>query len=713
MGKKSRNKKINRLTTKVSDSQQVTANDIQYHSKNQEAPVFWATVIIPIACLVGAWTNPPVATPMELKSFATQIYLSFLLLIWFLYNQNSKTTHFKFSSSRIAFGSLFLLGTVSVFWASNPDFWVYKWNKWYAGFAIFLLALHINLNEKNLRTIASLLTLAGLITAVIGISQYLFGFDQIPQTAFPSSTFGNANMAGQVLVLTGLFPLFLIFSEERSKFSTWFYAISCCLIFTFAFYTRTRAVWISCVFQSFLLIIFIALDKTGRSQWLIWSKNKKYSTLFSIVLFITLINFSQTGFTPFWEVAAPQIASISTSIGSSAAEGEHRYIIWTSTLEMLRSSPFLGVGLGNWFEAYNNGGFADTRILGTQRAHNDVLELGAELGILGILLLAAIIISICLQIYLLILKSKGYQRIFFALITIALTGSMLNAQVSFPYQLPVPLIITPFLAGLLINGAENHGSKFILKLNSPPLEKAKVFLCAVVFIFILINDALWFKDFKKLNILVTNMDMSTPWNPINPIYNQAYFTAGRSVIEALKNYEQQGLSENISNSLRSYWPNNITSNLMTAEILIRKGDLTGAEEFLVKTFDLEPDDSFIAAFFLMQIYQQTGQLEKLESLYDSMKNRPESLLSKSETAYSMLHSISINIQDFELTDFFYQKFIQYWGENSEILANQGIYYLNIGDYPSAVLSFEKALTLNPNVEMADQFRQFIQDYSQQ
>ena len=712
MGKKSRNKKINRLTTKVSDSQQVTANDIQYHSKNQEAPVFWATVIIPIACLVGAWTNPPVATPMELKSFATQIYLSFLLLIWFLYNQNSKTTHFKFSSSRIAFGCLFLLGTVSVFWATNPDFWVYKWNKWYAGFAIFLLALHINLNEKNLRKIASLLTLAGLIIAVVGISQYLFGFDQIPQSAFPSSTFGNANMAGQVIVLTSLFPLFLIFLEEKTKTSTWFYAFSCSLMFTFAFYTRTRAVWIACTLEFILLIIFFTLDKSNRSQWLIWSRNKTYSAIAGLALFLVLVNFSATGFKPFWDVAAPQIASISQSIGSSAAEGEHRYMIWKSTLEMFRSSPFLGVGLGNWFEAYNNGGFADTRILGTQRAHNDVFELGAELGILGIVFLAGIIISICMQIYLLIQKSMGHQRVFFALITIALTASMLNAQASFPYQLPVPLIITPFLAGLLINGAENYGSKFILKFNSLPLEKAKIPICAGIFLFIFVNDALWFNDFRKLNKLVANLDMSTPWDPVNPIYNQAYFTAGRSVIEALKNSEQQGLSENIINSLRTYWPDNLISQIMSAEISMRKGDIASAEEYFLKAKELEPDSSFIASFFLMQIYLQTNQMEKLQGLYDFLKEKPESSLSKSESAYSMLHSISINLQDLEMTNYFYEKYLEHWDENPEILANQGIYYLNIGDYSRAVFSFEKALTLNPNVEMADQFRQFIQDYSE-
>ena len=151
---------------------------------------------------------------------------------------------------------------------------------------------------------------------------------------------------------------------------------------------------------------------------------------------------------------------------------------------------------------------------------------------------------------------------------------------------------------------------------------------------------------------------------------------------------------------------------MSAEISMRKGDIASAEEYFLKAKELEPDSSFIASFFLMQIYLQTNQMEKLQGLYDFLKEKPESSLSKSESAYSMLHSISINLQDLEMTNYFYEKYLEHWDENPEILANQGIYYLNIGDYSRAVLSFEKALTLNPNVEMADQFRQFIQDYSE-
>ena len=118
--------------------------------RRPEIPAFWIAVIIPIICLVGAWTYPPVATPMELKSYASQIYLSGLLLFWFWLQRKQPTFTLTFSPVRISLWILFLFGTLSLIWAANPDFWVYKWNKWYAAFAIFLLGYQITQTEKNL-----------------------------------------------------------------------------------------------------------------------------------------------------------------------------------------------------------------------------------------------------------------------------------------------------------------------------------------------------------------------------------------------------------------------------------------------------------------------------------------------------------------------------------------------------------------------------------
>ena len=130
---------------------------------------------------------------------------------------------------------------------------------------MFLLGVQIIQNEKNLSTVIHLSILGALITATIGIAQYLFNVNVVPQTSFPSSTFGNGNMAGQVMVLTGLLPLYFLFQEKQTKGRSWFYALSIAVLFAYAFYTRTRAVWLACILEIFLVSVFIIFDKKFRA----------------------------------------------------------------------------------------------------------------------------------------------------------------------------------------------------------------------------------------------------------------------------------------------------------------------------------------------------------------------------------------------------------------------------------------------------------------
>ncbi|MDG2175098.1 MAG: O-antigen ligase family protein [Gammaproteobacteria bacterium] len=675
--------------------------------KKPVIPAFWIAVIIPVICLVGAWSYPPVATPMELKSYTSQIYLSGLLLLWLWLQRNNKTAILIFSPGRIAFGLLFLAGTLSLLWAANPDFWVYKWNKWYAGFVMFLLGVQIIQNEKNLSTVIHLSILGGLITAAIGIAQYLFNVNVVPQTSFPSSTFGNGNMAGQVMVLTGLLPLYFLFKEKQTKGKTWFYALAMAIVFAYAFYTRTRAVWLSCLLEIFLVSIFIVFDKKYRTTWLFWSREKSIASLAAFGLFLILINFNQNGFQPFWTLAASEISSIATSIGSSAAEGEHRYLIWTAVGEMIRDNPIMGTGLGSFFHNYNIGGYANYNIMGVQRAHNDVLELAVELGALGMLFLLGIIITMCTLLFKLISRCEGQKRILFALLTIVVTGSMMNAQVSFPYQLPVPYVIMPFFMALIIRGSEDIENNLRTITLEPVFNKAAAGLSGLIFAFLLINDLAWMRDIHQLNRIVARELTNVQWETANPIFNQAYITGGRSVTQVLNQAGQMQLARDVIPPLIEYWPNSAANTLLAAENFLNLGQFEESEYWARMTIESQPEGAYIGQYFLMEIYMRKGETENLKNLYDSMKDDSESLLSMHSNSYNLLHSMSINVEDFERTTFYYNKFKEYFGELASVEGNQAIFYINTGNIPAAEPYMRRALEMNPNLPNADTFNQFL------
>ena len=693
---------------KSSPAHQSTGGSTAVISNKPVIPAFWIAVIIPVICFVGAWSFPPVATPMELKSYASQIYLSGLLFLWLWLQRKRLVAELTFSPARICFGLLFLAGTLSLLWASNPDFWVYKWNKWYAGFIMFLLGLQILQNEKNLDTVINLAIIGGLITALIGIAQYLFGFNGVPQTSFPSSTFGNGNMAGQVMVLTAWLPLYFLFKDKLTKAQTWYYALSLTVLVLYAYYTRTRAVWLSCAFEALLIGLFIFFDRSKRRTWLNWNRDKSVASTFALLAFLVLVNFNGDGFQPFWEIAIYEISSIATAVNLAAEdEGGQRYLIWGSVMQMIKDNPFIGTGLGSFFDIYNTQGYAHHRIMGVQRAHNDVLELAVELGAIGIVLLISVIVSMCMLLYKIIMRSEGQKRILFTLLTIVVTGSMMNAQLSFPYQLPVPLVIMPLFVSILIKGSEYlAGNTQSIRIPGW-FNKASLTTAGFIFAFILTNDLLWMRDINAMNKILLAQKTDEVWKPLNPIFNQAYITGSRSVNQALSNVNRNQEALNIIYPTLDYWPDVAANTLVVALNHLRLKNFDKAEYWSRKTIESQPDGMYVGQFYLMDVYLQTGRMEELRELYNSIKDEPEEQLRRDKNSYNMLHSMAINTADYERVPHYFEKYLEYFGEDAPVVANHAVYFLNTGRVAEAVPYMKKALELDGSITLANQFNEIL------
>ena len=80
-----------------------------------------------------------------------------------------------------------------------------------------------------------------------------------------------------------------------------------------------------------------------------------------------------------------------------------------------------------------------------QRAHNDLLELITELGILGLLLLIAVVVALLLSMTRILRKMDIEGRWFYWLVFVSLSGSALNMMFSFSYQNAVPLVLFGFM----------------------------------------------------------------------------------------------------------------------------------------------------------------------------------------------------------------------------------------------------------------------------
>ena len=103
-------------------------------------------------------------------------------------------------------------------------------------------------------------------------------------------------------------------------------------------------------------------------------------------------------------------------------------------IDQIKSNLLIGVGLGNWKLKsidYDSKGIKNYVI--PYNMHNDFLELGAELGIIGMLLYLSLFVLIAYRIWIYIFKVKNYEdRILITTIGISFVIYLIDANFNFP-----------------------------------------------------------------------------------------------------------------------------------------------------------------------------------------------------------------------------------------------------------------------------------------
>ena len=80
-----------------------------------------------LLCISGAWFGDMVSNHMLVKALFAECGMVLLLAWWWYGNLGIKYFAVRFDWPRLLAIALFLLGTASVFWSVNIDFYVFKW----------------------------------------------------------------------------------------------------------------------------------------------------------------------------------------------------------------------------------------------------------------------------------------------------------------------------------------------------------------------------------------------------------------------------------------------------------------------------------------------------------------------------------------------------------------------------------------------------------
>jgi tetratricopeptide (TPR) repeat protein len=330
---------------------------------------------------------------------------------------------------------------------------------------------------------------------------HLVALRWIPQSLSPAATFGNPNFAAQYVVLT--MPLGAgLFLTARTRAGEWLAALACSLMGVYLLNTFTKACWVAVsVGTAFMAALLLRerfklgarfltdrvasdssrkADRRGRtasdsSKGAARRRRKWHRTaalVAAAVFALVLGSLTPKGFRSrlggiYRRVAVlfyrPDDAGKDMS-GPAATRADaeyrssihYRYVLWGNTLEMMKDHPVLGVGIGNWrvqYVGYSSKFALDEGATSRRqpgRAHNDHLQVLAELGLVG----AALYLWLGYAIYRAVIRALGRgtereTRYLAMAVAAGVVGIIVDATFSLPFQLAVPpLIMLTYLAML-------------------------------------------------------------------------------------------------------------------------------------------------------------------------------------------------------------------------------------------------------------------------
>lgn len=403
-----------------------------------------------------------------------EITTSLLLLLWLLKRGREGGLLILKNSLNLPVFIFILWSFASLLYAHNSYEALLPIIHLTASATLFLLIINEIREERDKTLLLSAIFAAGYLTALLGTFQYLSGFDWIYQASPPAATFGNKNLAVHFIVLT--LPLSLpLFINSQNKLRPWIISLMWASMVTFLIYTRTRAGWLAFLAESIFIVGIMIWDyrKTGTLKY--WDRNKSLAIGTAILLILLMVNFTPEGFKWSFGKIAGRTESIidPEDLGASWRRGT-----WRATIEMIKDSPWIGIGLGNLKIIYpiyhnkvpNNRPYDEHERV--RDAHNDYLQALAEMGIIGVLVIGWMGIILAKKVPSLI-SPRGDQCIRFYSIALfaSLGGIMVNAAFCFPFERPIPpIIVAAFVALLSAWGVDNESGCY--KIDSKPIIAA-------------------------------------------------------------------------------------------------------------------------------------------------------------------------------------------------------------------------------------------------
>lgn len=407
------------------------------------------------------------------KSIFALVAISLLVILWAAWSLVRGEWQIEFPWVGFAVLGLILVSLLSLIQAANGRLVIQSATLLLFFFLFYLLLVHFVREERDVTLVLYSLLLSATLTSLYGLLQYLgvmrgacgnSGLDEL------ISTMGNRNYLGEFLASL-LFPTVILLVRLRSRLLR---ALAIGLIsfnFGMAMLVQQTSVVVALVVTAIAFLVgallFRPIEPIRRNRsWLLG------------LLFALAVTFV---------IEAPS-GPLNSVVGLSADgrswlgrlwvqnSGKVRSWDWWVGWEMFKEHPLFGAGLGNYklefvpykakFLASPQGAGYDFYIPRAAQAHNEYVQVAAELGSLGILALLSLLVAVPVFLLRRLYKNRDEDcRFDLLLLTSGVVTFLVVALVGFPAHLPAPSLVLVLALGLCSSSIYGEGKKVRISLR--------------------------------------------------------------------------------------------------------------------------------------------------------------------------------------------------------------------------------------------------------
>ncbi len=649
-------------------------------------PVSWPAMMVLFIAASSAGTLAGLQNNSSPSDFYREAIaeVGFIGLLWhWLYrNRHRQQATMTVSYTRLWLFGLLLLASLSGFWAVNPDFFVGKYLLWLAAATVVLLTLTLQPDLNMMIGLARGFTLIAAYIAIVGCAQVFLPLDIFLQAAPPAANFNNRNAAMQVIVLVVPMIIFGLLFDRHPVLSKC-YVFVLALVFVYAFHTRTRSAWLALIVECVVMIIGLVWQKSrlttaAREGQVNWSGGHKLAALSALLVLALLLALSPQG-----EGVGNTLTTIALSVQRDASGYDaqvrkrrpERYRIWESALTMVERNPFLGTGMGSFFYNILSNPHQHS-VFSVLRAHNDMLEVAVELGGVGILLLFGAIMGLLCGLSRLVRHGEITARVFFVLVAAALGGSAVNMQFSFPYQMPVPLIMFGVYAGLILKSSDACNARIrtvALSLKSWHWHAGLTVVGCVLALVVAVN-LVWLRAMADIehNAKVRTWDKPIHKTPL--LCARGLVRALLSVPGQYRNIGRYQDSQRVVESINECVPGTWLAQQETIQTLLKQEQFAEAIAIMEQSKQRAPIGIYIDYVNMIFAYLQLNNVQAATQVYEALSAEPTELLVQRQTTLRTLILFALRTDRMDDANTFHDLYRAYYPHDKKFYARVAPYF---------------------------------------